>query len=64
VPIFFVAIIGILGLPAILAAWRGQVDPRAAVMTFNAKLRVSVWYLATVMGLLYIMSRTHVVIPR
>lgn len=64
VPIFFVAIIGILGLPAILAAWRGQVDPRAAAMTFNAKLRVSVWYLATVMGLLYIMARTHVVIPR
>ena len=61
VPIFFVAIIGILGLPSILAAWRGQEDPRAAAMTFAAKLRVSVWYLATVLGLLYVMSRAHVV---
>ncbi len=30
IPILFVAIIGILGVPAMLAAWRGHVDPRAA----------------------------------
>lgn len=63
VPIFFVAIIGVLGLPAILAAWRGQQDPRAANMTFAARLRVSVWYLATVLGLLYIMSQSRAVVP-
>jgi Zn-dependent protease len=62
VPIFFIAIIGILGLPSILAAWRGQVDPRAAAMTLNAKLRVSAWYLATVLGLLWVMSRAHVIV--
>jgi len=61
IPIFFIAIIGILGLPSILAAWRGHQDPRAAAMTFGAKLRVSAWYLATILGLLYVMSQAHVV---
>ena len=27
----FVVIIGLLGLPAMIAAWRGHVDPRARV---------------------------------
>ncbi len=61
IPLLFIAIIGILGLPAVFAAWRGHVDPRAARMTFAAKARVSVWYLATLFGLLIVMSQSHAI---
>ncbi|MBV8117382.1 MAG: hypothetical protein JOY69_06320 [Candidatus Eremiobacteraeota bacterium] len=61
VPILFVAIIGLLGLPAMLAAWRGHIDPRAATMTFGARLRVSAWYLATLLGLFMVLARAHAV---
>ncbi len=57
VPILFVAIIGILGLPTIFGKW--GVDPRAAQMTFSGRLRVSVWYLATLLGLFLVMSQSH-----
>jgi len=59
IPILFVAIIGLLGVPAMLAAWRGQVDPRAAALTFSARLRISGWYLATLLGLLLVLGRAH-----
>jgi Zn-dependent protease len=59
IPILFIAIVGLLGLPALLAAWRGQVDPRAANMTFEARLRVSAWYLATLLGLFFVLARAH-----
>ena len=61
IPLLFIVIIGALGLPSILAAWRGHVDPRAANMTFGARGRVSVWYLATVLGLLVVMSQSHAI---
>ena len=61
IPLLFIVIIGALGLPSILAAWRGHVDPRAANMTFGARARVSVWYLATVLGLLVVMSQSHAI---
>ena len=59
IPMLFVAIIGLLGLPAMIAAWKGRVDPRAERMTFNARVRVSLWYLATVLGLFFIMAQSH-----
>jgi hypothetical protein len=59
IPIFFIAIIAVLGLPAILAVMKGHVDPRAARMTLAARIRVSGWYLATVLGLLYVMAQAH-----
>ena len=61
IPILFVAIIGLLGLPAIIAAWRGHVDPRAARMTLGARVRVSLWYLATLLGLFFVMAQSHVI---
>jgi len=61
IPVLFVAIIGALGLPAMISAWRGHVDPRAAQMTFQARLRVSAWYLATLFGLFFVMAQSHVV---
>jgi Zn-dependent protease len=59
VPLLFVVIIGLVGLPAMIAAWRGHVDPRAAQMTLGARIRVSVWYLATVLGLVLVMAQAH-----
>jgi Zn-dependent protease len=61
IPLLFIVIIGVLGLPSILSAWRGHVDPRAANMTFWARGRVSLWYLATVLGLLVVMSQSHAI---
>jgi Zn-dependent protease len=61
IPILFVAIIGLLGLPAMLAAWRGRVDPRAANMTFEARVRVSLWYLGTLLGLFFVMAQSHLI---
>jgi Zn-dependent protease len=61
IPLLFIVIIGLLGLPSIIAAWRGHADPRAANMTFGARGRVSVWYLATVLGLLLVMSQSHAI---
>jgi Zn-dependent protease len=63
VPIIFVLLIAILGLPAMIAAFRGNVDPRAATMTNAARVRVGLWYLATVMGLLYIVGQSHSALP-
>ncbi|HLX26763.1 MAG TPA: site-2 protease family protein [Candidatus Cybelea sp.] len=61
IPILFVVIIGALGLPAMLAAWRGHVDPRAERMTFGARVRVSLWYLGTLLGLFFVMAQSHLV---
>ncbi len=61
IPVLFVAIIGVLGLPSMLAAWRGHVDPRAQRMTFGARVRVSLWYLATVLGLFFVMAQSHLI---
>jgi Zn-dependent protease len=60
IPILFVAIIGVLGLPAMTAVWKGHVDPRAQRMTQGARVRVSLWYLATVLGLFFVMAQSHV----
>ena len=46
-PLFFVLLIGLLGVPAMWKAWKGEVDPRAAAMSGGARLRVSLSYLAT-----------------
>lgn len=59
IPLLFVAIIGVLGLPSMLAALKGHVDPRAERMTFGARVRVSVWYLATLLGLFIVMAQSH-----
>jgi Zn-dependent protease len=61
IPILFVVIIGALGLPAMISAWRGPVDPRAANMTLGARVRVSIWYLATLLGLFFVMAQSHLV---
>jgi len=44
-----------------LAAWRGHVDPRAERMTFGARVRVSLWYLGTLLGLFFVMAQSHLI---
>jgi Zn-dependent protease len=61
IPLLFIVIIGAIGLPTMIAAWRGQVDPRAAAMTRGARFRVGIWYLATLLGLFLMMSQAHAV---
>jgi Zn-dependent protease len=61
VPILFVAIIAVLGLPSMISVWRGGADPRAQNMTLPARVRVSLWYLGTVLGLFFVMAQSHVV---
>lgn len=63
VPIIFVLLIALLGAPAMIAAFRGQVDPRAATMTNAARVRVGLWYLATVIGLLYVVGQAQGALP-
>lgn len=63
IPIFFMIIIAALGVPAMVAAFRGHVDPRAATMTNAARLRVGVWYLVTALGLVLILGKAHAMFP-
>jgi Zn-dependent protease len=58
-PVWLIAIVGILGLPAVISNLRGHVDPRAASMTTAARIRVRVWYLGTTLGLFVLMSYAH-----
>ncbi|HEY3674681.1 MAG TPA: site-2 protease family protein [Candidatus Tumulicola sp.] len=58
-PVFIIAIVGVLGLPSIIATLRGQPDPRSASMTTNARIRVSLWYLGTTLGLFLLMGYAH-----
>jgi Zn-dependent protease len=58
-PIFLVVIVGVLGIPSILATLRGHADPRLAAMSIGARIRVSLWYLGTTAGLFYLMSYAH-----
>lgn len=59
IPLLFVIIIGALGLPAMLGALRGHVDPRAANLTQAARLRIGIGYLGTLFGLFAVMAQAH-----
>lgn len=57
--ILIVIIVGLVGVPAMWAALKGRVDPRAAAMGNDARFRVGIWYLVTLLGLLLVMSHSH-----
>lgn len=60
----FVIIIGVMGLPSIIRAMRGYVDPRAGTIDTAGKIKVGAWYLATLFGLIYFMSlAAHLALP-
>lgn len=60
IPFFFIVIFGLLALPSAIAGWRGYVDPRYATMSNAGRVRVALWYLATIFALFYLMSVSHV----
>ncbi len=62
-PIFFVVILALLGLPSMIAAFRGAPDPRAAAMSFAARARVSVWYVAVSLALLAVLGGAQAHLP-
>ncbi len=59
VPVVLVAIIALLGVPAMFASFRGNPDPRAATMTNAARARVSFWYVATSLALIVLVGQAH-----
>jgi Zn-dependent protease len=63
VPVVLVAIIALLGVPAMLASFRGNPDPRAATMTNAARARVGFWYIATLLALIVVMGQAHAGLP-
>ncbi len=63
VPLFFLLLFALLALPSAIAGFRGYHDPRFASMTPAGKVRVGFWYLATMIGLFYLMSISHVNLP-
>ena len=63
VPILLVAIIALMGAPAVIAAFRGVVDPRAANMTNDARMRVGLWYVTTALGLVTVLGQAHGNLP-
>lgn len=63
VPIVLVAIIALLGVPAMFAQFRGTPDPRAASMTNAARARVGFWYVATSLALIVLIGQAHAALP-
>lgn len=63
VPVFMVLLVALLGIPAMLSAFRGHPDPRAAAMTTSARLRVSLWFVATITALVVVLGGAHAAIP-
>lgn len=63
VPLFMVLIIALLGVPTMISAFRGHVDPRAAAMTSAARIRVSLWYVATMAALIVVLGQAHAAMP-
>ncbi len=64
VPFFFIVIFGLLALPSAIAGWRGYVDPRYGSMSSAGRIRVALWYLATLFALFYLMTISHVQVPQ
>jgi Zn-dependent protease len=64
VPLFFTVLFGLFALPSAIAGWRGYVDPRYATMTGAGRVRVALWYLVTLIALFYLMTISHVDVPR
>lgn len=60
VPFFFIILFGLLALPSAIAGFRGYVDPRYATMSAAGRVRVALWYLATLFALFYLMTLSHI----
>ena len=63
VPVILVLLLALLGVPTIVATFRGGGDPRAATMTTGARLRVGTWYVATILALIALLGQAHSALP-
>jgi Zn-dependent protease len=63
VPIILVALLALIGIPPMLAAFRGAPDPRAALLTNAARMRVGFWYVATCLALIALIGQAHALMP-
>lgn len=61
--IFFVILFGLFALPSAIAGFRGHADPRYATMTAAGRVRVAVWYVLTLIALVYLMTISHIAVP-
>lgn len=61
--LIFVLIFGLVAIPSVIAALRGHVDPRSATMTAPQRVKVALWYMATLFALVYLMSISHIAVP-
>jgi len=59
VPLLLIALIALMGAPAVISVFRGVVDPRAANMTNDARVRVGLWYVTTALGLITVLSQAQ-----
>jgi Zn-dependent protease len=59
VPLVFVIIIALLGLPSMLAYFRGAVDPRSAAMPLAARVRVGLWYAGALIALAIVLGQAQ-----
>lgn len=58
-PLLPVLLVAILSFPWLVNAWRGNIDPRSAAMSTEARIRVGLAYAGTLLGLLFIEARIH-----
>jgi Zn-dependent protease len=64
IPMFFILILALMGLPAMIPALRGIPDPRAATMSSAARARVGVLYVATALALIVVLGQSHAQMPQ
>ena len=59
-PIIFVLLLAVLGLPRAIAGFKGHYDPAYYALNAWQRLGVGTWYLLTAFGLVWLMSVTHI----
>ena len=65
-PIIFVLILAVFGLPRVISVLRGRPDPAYANAGISGGQRaaITLWYVGTAFALVYLMSLSHVTVPR
>jgi len=64
-PLIFVLVLGVLGLPRVIAVLRGRPDPAYATAGLSAAQRIAItlWYVGTAFGLVYLMNASRISVP-
>jgi len=59
-PLLFVILLGLIGLPRAIAGFKGHYDPAYYAVAPLQRTSVALWYLATAFGLVYLMTISRV----